>query len=183
MSKISKLKISNFKSFIRNIILPELDSWLSDIISIIPGIIGVRLRRRIIRFKSKGKNLTILSSCKFYHANKITIGNNTIISSGTVINGAGQIKIGNNVLIGPGVYIWSQNHNFSDKKKIIKEQGYVFKSVSIGDDVWLGANAIVLPGIEIGTGAVVSAGAVVTKNLLPYTVYMGYPARKIGIRK
>lgn len=71
------------------------------------------------------------------------------------------------------------NHNFSDKSLRIDQQGISTRSVVISDDVWVGANAVILPGVTIGTHAVVAAGAVVTKDVPPHTVVAGVPAKVI----
>ena len=71
------------------------------------------------------------------------------------------------------------NHNFNDTTKRIDEQGVATKAVTIADDVWIGANAVVLPGVTIGQHSVVAAGAVVTQDVPPYSVVGGVPAKVI----
>ena len=85
--------------------------------------------------------------------------------------------------MGPDVIIFSRNHNFKEKHKLIHEQGYTGQcTVIIEDDVWIGARVIILPGKIIGKGAVIGAGSVVTKDVAPYSVVAGNPARKISNR-
>ncbi len=86
--------------------------------------------------------------------------------------------IGDNVLIGPSVIIWSQNHKFSSRNLPISTQGYDYKKVEIGDDVWIAARATILPGVKIGHGAIICAGAVVTKDVEEYSIVAGVPATK-----
>ena len=71
------------------------------------------------------------------------------------------------------------NHNFNDKTKRIDEQGVSTNSVVIGDDIWVGANAVILPGVTIGNHSVVAAGAVVTKDVPPHSLVAGVPAKII----
>ena len=78
--------------------------------------------------------------------------------------------------------IFTQNHNFGDRTKLIREQGATRKPVIIEDDVWIGARVILLPGVTMGRGSVVAAGAVVTKSFPPFSIIGGVPARIIGNR-
>lgn len=112
----------------------------------------------------------------------INIGNNTTINPYTVIYSCGGITIGNNVLIATHVVMSAHNHIFKDKSKIIREQGLSHIGINIGNDVWICANATILDGVTIGEGAVIAAGAVVTKNVAPYHVVGGVPAKVISKR-
>lgn len=112
----------------------------------------------------------------------IKIGAGTEINNFSVINGAGGVEIGTNVLVGPGVQIASYQHVYRDKNRLIKEQDYLYRKIVIGDDVWIGANAVILAGVTIGQGSVVGAGSVVTKSCEPYSVLVGAPARVIKKR-
>src|SRR5262249_49854320 len=98
------------------------------------------------------------------------------------VNARGGIEVGDGVLIGPGAVIWSQNHVTDSPHKAIKDQGYEFSRVLIEDDVWIGAGAIVLPGVRLARGTVVAAGAVVAKSTEHYTVVAGVPARVVKRR-
>ncbi len=94
----------------------------------------------------------------------------------------GGVSIGNKVRIGPRVMITTSNHVFSDRERPIMEQGVDCGEIVIADDVWIGTNVTILSGVTIGKGAVVGAGAVVTKDVIPYTVVAGVPAKVIGTR-
>jgi acetyltransferase-like isoleucine patch superfamily enzyme len=93
-----------------------------------------------------------------------------------------NIVIGNGVRIAAEAFISTGNHNFSRKDAAIHEQGFYYKSVTIENDVWIGRRVIVLPGVTIGAGSIIAAGAVVTKDIEPYSVYAGIPARKVRSR-
>jgi len=95
----------------------------------------------------------------------------------------GACTIGDNVIIGPNVVIETATHNHDRTDVPISAQGVSFKSIAIEDDVWIGANAVVTQGVTVGRGSIVGAGAVVTRDVAPYTVVGGVPARKIGDRK
>jgi maltose O-acetyltransferase len=92
-------------------------------------------------------------------------------------------RIGRSVLMGPEVLIFDRGHEFSDPTRTIGEQGDTeSRPPEIGDEAWIGARAIILPGVTIGRGAVVGAGSVVTKDVAAYTVAAGNPAREVGRR-
>jgi len=112
---------------------------------------------------------------------RLEIGQHSFIGRGTEIDVCERVSIGNHVLIAPGVFITDHSHNI-EAGICIDAQGCSSSPVSIGDDVWLGANCIVLPGVSIGQGAVVGAGAVVTKDVLQNSVVAGVPARVLRNR-
>lgn len=103
------------------------------------------------------------------------LGTNCIIQSNTFI--------GNNVIMGPDVKIYTKNHNYDRLDMPIQEQGHTIEKTHIGNDVWLGANVVVTPGVSIGNHVVVAAGAIVTKNIPDYAIVGGVPARILKFRK
>ena len=113
----------------------------------------------------------------------LIIEDNTYIGPRCCLGAGGGIHIGSNVTIGAAVDFLAENHNFSDADIPINEQGVSSKGIRIEDDVWIGNRVIVLDGVRISRGAVVGAGAVVTKDVTPYTIAVGNPARPIGTRK
>ena len=105
----------------------------------------------------------------------ITIGKDVFINSGCHFQDQGGIEIGDDVLIGQQVVIATLNHDFNPE-----ERGNMSPSpVKIGNKVWIGAHATILPGVTIGDGAVVAAGAVVTKSVPAFSVVAGVPAKII----
>ncbi len=112
---------------------------------------------------------------------KIDIGDNVEINERFFAEAHKSIKIGNDVLIGPEVMIFDHNHSFK-KKELIRKQSQTVKPVVIGDDVWIGARAIILAGVTVGKGSVIGAGSVVTKSVPPYSVVAGVPAKVIKKR-
>lgn len=116
---------------------------------------------------------------------EIIIGKETYIGEMNNIRVAGSlIKIGNNCLISQHVNIIGSNHSI-EKRHFIMHQEWDDKQINviIGDDVWLGCGSTILPGVTIGNGAVVAAGAVVSKDVEPYAIVVGIPARKIRYRE
>ncbi len=133
-------------------------------------------------FKSMGKNVNIQKGVYFGKGDKISIGDYSGIGENSVLGQTDEIQIGNNVLIGPQIMIFTQNHNFRDRSKLIREQGGSPSPVFIEDDVWIGARVTILAGVRIGTGSVIAAGAVVTKSFPSYSIIGGVPAKLIGTR-
>ena len=135
------------------------------------------------RLNALGENPVFSPHVQIANPERVEIGDNVAINYFAMIVAFGRIEIGNDVLIGPHVMIHSGNHKYSDPNAKIRNQDHCYKPITIGDDVWIGAHAIILQGTSIGRGAVVGAGAVVNKDIEPYTVVAGVPATKIGERK
>lgn len=107
----------------------------------------------------------------------VIIGDHTRIGLHNTI--IGPVTIGSNVNLAQGITVTALNHNFSETNKRIDEQGISTNAVTIDDDVWIGANAVILPGVKIGNHCVVAAGAVVTKDVPPHSLVAGVPAKFI----
>ena len=107
----------------------------------------------------------------------VVIGDHTRIGLHNTI--IGPVEIGNNVNLAQGITVTALNHNFSETNKRIDEQGVSTNPVTIEDDVWVGANAVILPGVTIGEHCVVAAGAIVTKDVPPHSLVAGVPAKVI----
>lgn len=112
----------------------------------------------------------------------ITIGDNVGISQYCFIGARGFIRIGNDVQIGPRVTIYSEDHNFEDPGRLMREQGVRRSGIIIESDCWLGAGSTILDGVTVGQGSVVAAGCVVTKTVPPYSVVAGIPGRVLHKR-
>lgn len=132
-------------------------------------------------FKSAGKNINIESGAHFGDGSLIEIGNNSGIGVNCQVSG--PVKIGQNVMMGPEVMIFTANHRFDRVDVPMRQQGNLSpQPVTIQDDVWIGARAIILSGVDVAKGAIVAAGAVVTKNVPEYAIVGGNPIRIIKYR-
>jgi len=134
-------------------------------------------------FRKCGKNLLVCKGVVVKKGERIELGDYVSLNEYVYLNGIGGIKIGNKVRIGPFACIISFNHSYKNPDIPIMHQDYERKPVIIEDDVWIGAGAKILAGVKIGKGAVIGAGAVVTRDVPPYTVVAGVPARTIKRRR
>lgn len=158
--------------------------FLKIFISIISGwaylilfITGTRFIRASL-LKVRGANVKISPSVFLKYPNKISIGSNTFINHNCCIWAApnAEIKIGSDVLFGPNVTVTASNHGMI-RGELIRLQPGEDKEINIGKDVWIGANSVITAGVKVGDGCVIGAGSVVTKDLPPYSVCVGVPAK------
>lgn len=138
------------------------------------------VRRFILRLGGAriGKGSSVHMGCRFFSLKKIRIGEDCVIGYGVFLDGRDRITIGSHVDIASDVMIYNSEHNINSE-----DFRPVLGSVEIGDYVFIGPRAIILPGVRIGKGAVVAAGAVVTKDVADFAVVGGVPAEVIGERK
>jgi len=137
-----------------------------------------------------GDNVTISRNCQIVCTGVIarkgvgiSIGNYSAIGAMSFIGGQGGLKIGNNVIMGAGVKIFTENHKIEDLFKFIRDQGETRKGIIIEDNCWVGADAIILDGVKIGTGSVIAAGSVVSHDVDSYSIVAGVPAKVIRKRE
>lgn len=196
-------------TFLRSILFDIFD-LLNFIIFLLPGKTGSFIRWLYLkyRFNNVGlgrssfdsgisitgyENIKIGSNCTFskgcfiiaHTDGEIKIGDNFSINVNSYLGAAdgGYINIGNNVLISQNVVLRASNHRFSDISIPINQQGHTVGSIIIEDDCWIGANVVITPNVKIGKHSIVGAGAVVTKDIQPYSIVAGVPAKLIKTRK
>ena len=158
------------KRYVKSII------WLYlSVVSKIPSQLVRTLLLRLLGMRI-GKSV-IYNGFHIRSPNKIIVGDGSVIGHGVTLDGRRNITIGRNVNISTDVMIWTLQHDYDDSG--FKLSG---GEVVVGDFVWISVRAIILPNVTIGEGAVVAAGAVVTKNVEPYTVVGGVPAKIISRR-
>ena len=130
-----------------------------------------------------GDRCTILRGALLYpYGGRIVIGDRVGINPYCVLYGHGGLIIGNDVMIAAGCTMIPANHNIENIDIPMNSQGLTTKGIVIEDDVWLAARVTVLDGVRIGKGAVIAAGAVVTKDIASYAIAAGVPARIMGSR-
>lgn len=148
-------------------------------------IILAELKFRNIKFKTEGKNCVYkYLNSNFSYSNRISLGDNVNIGPGCDIDGAGNVNIGNGVIFAPEVCIYSRTHNFNSKdlSALPFDNIMLTGEVVIDDYVWIGRRATVLPGVKIGKGVVIGAGAVVSKDIPDFGIAVGNPAKVVKYR-
>jgi galactoside O-acetyltransferase len=175
--------------------------------SIIPTKIGVLLRYYSFRLLFKkcgsfnletgvtivgfrnielGNNVSFNKNSYLYSddGGTITIGDNCSFNTNTMINATpGHISIGDGSAVGPNTVLRASNHSYTRKDIPIKKQAQIYGEIIIGKDVWIGANCVILANTKVGHGSVVGAGSVVSKDVAPYSVVAGVPAKIIKMRE
>lgn len=134
-----------------------------------------------IRF---GGHVSVLENV-LINANRghIVIGDHSWIGPGSIIYGNGGVNIGDDVMIASHCVINTVSHHFSRQDMPMSRQGTYCDPVIIDNDVWIGTAAIILQGVHIGRGSIIGAGAVVTRNIPPFSIAVGMPARVTGCRR
>ena len=177
-----KNKIERYLSFIPLSLLKKIGlyfaaiKWIAlSLISILPSHLIRNFLLRLMGMKIRGA--TLYSHFFIRDPSQITIGEGTVIGHGVTLDGRCGITVGKNVNFSSEVMVWTLQHDYNDPSF-----SAVGGAVIIEDYAWISVRAIILPNVKIGRGAVVAAGAVVTKDVPPYTVVGGVPAKKIGER-
>jgi maltose O-acetyltransferase len=161
----------------------ELFQWKMILLMHIPGGIGSFFRKKLLGFRRCGKNVYIGDHVWFRAPNKISLGDDCRIHPMCFLDGCGEIEIGSHIGISSGSQIYTQNHKYKDKNVLYYQQEVELAKVVIEDDVWVGADSLIMAGVTLKRGTIVAAGSVVTKDSESYSVIAGVPAKKIGQRE
>lgn len=129
-----------------------------------------------------GDRVTFRKGVTIGGSGTLVVGSSTTINEDVIIGCTRSVTIGSNCMIAPRAYILDVDHRYESRLLPISQQGYESSPVTIGDDVWIGAYAVVLRGVTIGRGAIVAAHAVVNRDVPEYAIVGGVPARVIGMR-
>lgn len=141
------------------------------------GSVGARLRRTLVRpiLGHAGRDVNIEAGALFGSGRMISLGDRSGIGVDADIHG--PVTIGDDVMMGPRCTILTRNHRIDDLTRPMSAQGFgEYEPVVIEDDVWIGANVTIMPGVTVGTGSVLAAGAVVVRDVPPYAIVGGVPA-------
>lgn len=149
-----------------------------------PGAWGMAARYLLygLLLKHQGRQVLIRDGVKIMFPERVSIGDASGLNDGCLLDGSGGITIGEYVRVAPRVEIMTSNHVFDDPHTPIKLQGLSYGEVVVEDDVWIGIGSLIIPGVRIGKGAVIAGHAVVTKDVPPYAIVGGVPAKVIGRR-
>lgn len=132
--------------------------------------------------KKIGKKVYIMQRVKIMSPQKVAIGHDVLLNEDVKIGGQCGVTIGNYVLIGYNANIISENHAYHNPLLPIAQQGFYGGKITIHDDVWICANAVILPNVTLGKGCIVGANAVVTHDVPEYAIVGGVPAKVIKYR-
>ena len=141
----------------------------------------VRGKIASVVFKKCGVHPIIKNKCYFGDGSKISIGNDTQLGQNSRLQGT--ISIGDDCVMGPDVVLIATYHNFEDPNVSVRFQGGGERPICVGNDVWIGVRAVILPGVKLGDHCVVGAGAVITKSFPAYSIIAGVPGKVIGRRE
>ncbi|MCA9244017.1 MAG: acyltransferase [Phycisphaerales bacterium] len=133
-------------------------------------------------FGARFGRVRVYEGVTVWYPYRVSIGDNVTLNEWIYIDGFGGVRIDDGVRIAHRTTIMSSDHRFDRRDVPIREQGLVCKPVHIQRDVWLGCNVTILPGVTLHEGAIVAAGAVVTRDVPAFTIVAGVPARPIGVR-
>ena len=180
--QIIKRFLRKYKGHLLHLWCEELFGWL---FRSLPWLFGMILRWGLYRllFAELKSFCTIYSGVYFTHTYGLTVGKGFSPNTGALIDARGGIDIGDHVMVGPYAVITSSNHAYKQTEFPMATVDHLMAPVKIGNDVWIGAHAVITGGVTIGNGAVVSAGAVVTKDVGDNDIVGGVPARVLGNRK
>ena len=158
----------------------ELWSWFQFLFSWIPGRIGHFTRGFFLGlfFLKKGKMLEVKENVEIWNPRNLIVGNNCGIGRNNIINCVGNVSLGNDVRLGPNVMITTVNHTRISSG--MKNKTRTIRNVKLGNNIWVGNDVTILPGVEIGDNCVIAAGAVVTKSFPCNSVIAGIPGKKIN---
>ncbi len=180
--KLNKVKgIIAIMVFLNSLVPCFINRKLFVVVRNISGKIGLLLRYILVKNLciECGDNIAIYEGVYLKAVQNIKIGDNVSIHSMCYIDGTGGLTIGNNISIAHASTIMTTNHTWGNKEIPIKYNDSIVDPVVVKDDVWIGAGCRILAGTTINTRAIVAAGAVVTKDVLPNTIVGGVPAKTI----
>ena len=148
------------------------------------GAVAARLRRALVGplLRHVGSGVNIEHGATFGSGRELVLGDRSGLGIDADIHG--PVTIGNDVMMGPRCTILTRNHTTRDTSLPMNQQGFdAFLPVVIEDDVWIGANVTIMPGVRVGTGSILATGAVVVNDVEPYTIVGGVPARLLKRRR
>jgi maltose O-acetyltransferase len=148
-----------------------------------PGTIGARLNRLLVShiFRKCGEGVNIRPRVYFGSGRNISIGNYSMMGQDSIIGSTAKVVIGDDVMMGPEAFIYTSNHGM-EAGTPMRLQPLKSAPVRIGNDVWIGARCIILPGVTVADGAVLAAGAVVTSDVPANAIVGGVPAKVLKYR-
>lgn len=157
--------------------------FIYGVVKYLPSPVGDVCRWMVLKlFLAELHTTHIKDGATFWFPHGVKIGRRVSINEWVFIDGYGGVEIGDDCRIAHGCSLISEDHNFADIGTPIRLQGKVGAKIVLGKDCWLGAGVRITKGVTIGDGCVIGTGSVVTRDLPPYAIAVGVPARVIGTR-
>lgn len=151
-------------------------------LGVVPGIgWGWKFRSAFLQASGFGENVCVLEGFFVAYPRNISIGRSCFFNRNVSLTAPARLSIGDDCLFGPNVVVNSGDHRL-DRPGLIRLAGHTEAPISIGDNVWIGANVVILQGVTIGAHAVIGAGSIVNRDVEVAQVVAGVPARSIGYR-
>jgi acetyltransferase-like isoleucine patch superfamily enzyme len=157
------------------------DLYYQLVLSHIPTRMGSRMRERQLRRRGAalGEDCFISTDVHLVAPERLKLGERASISPGAIVDCRGGMEIGAASMVGIRAILLTSSHRFDRLDVPMRDQGFDYAPISIGPDVWIGANAVVLPGVRVGAGSIIGAGSVVTTDVGELEIVAGVPARRI----
>ncbi len=133
--------------------------------------------------KRVGEGCFYLDHIVWLNGEHVEMGDGVGFNYGCYVNGYGGLVIGDNTIFGPYTMVHTANHEMDDITRPIQEQGWKAAPVSVARNCWIGMGVCILPGVEVGEGCVIGAGSVVTRDIEPFSVAVGNPAKVVKSRR
>lgn len=158
--------------------------YYQQLLARIPTHIGSGFRERHLRRRGAviGHDCFIGAGVHMVAPERLELADRGSISPGAILDARGGLRIGEATMVGIRAVVLTSSHRFERLDVPMRDQGLDYAPVSIGDDVWIGANVVLLPGVNVGSGSIVAAGSVVTADVGEREIVGGVPARRIGSR-
>jgi len=158
---------------------------LLELLRYVPFGLGLGMRYCLVKrlCRQCGDDVLVFPGAFLSFLENCEIGHHVSIHENCNIGCKGGLIIGSNVMISQGASILTTEHNYLQLAEFMRDAPQILKSTAIGDDVWVGAHAVITAGVRVGSGSVVAAGSVVVRDVEPFSIVGGVPARVIGSRK
>jgi len=171
--------VNTISNKLERLLIPRLARWLEYLQAKIRYYEHKELKNKL---KFIGKEVRFKRNLIIQHPENVSLGNKVYIGSDVLLDGRGGITIGDNTNLGFNVVILSANHDYQSNALPYEHNVYIHKPVTIGCNVWIGGNVLIIPGISIGDGAIVAAGTGVTANVEPLAIVGNQVMRIIKYR-